>query len=121
MRQRFLALGLGLVVAGAGLPAIAADAANGKTLYDAFCAQCHGLQGTGDGVNALTMEIKPRDHTDSREMAARTDDDLFTAVKEGGAAINKSIMMPRWDANLTDDEIRDLVAYMRILSNTESR
>lgn len=115
-----LALCVGL--AGAAVPAQASgDADNGKILYDAFCTQCHGMSGDGNGVNALTMEVKPRDHTDSKEMGARTDADLFKAIKFGGAAVNKSILMPNWDANLSDEEIDDIVAYLRVLSKTEGK
>ena len=48
-------------------------------------------------------------------MSARTDDDLFKAIKEGGQAVNKSILMPNWDGNMTDAEIHDVVAYLRAL------
>lgn len=97
------------------------DAAKGEHLYKAYCVQCHGLKGDGKGVNAVTMEVQPRDHTDSKEMGARTDDDLFKAIKHGGVAVNKSILMPNWDENLTDDEIRDVIAYLRVLSGTKGK
>lgn len=119
MRRLILAAAVATVLAPTA--AGAADADNGKQLYRAFCAQCHGLDGTGKGVNAATMDVEPRDHTDSREMGARTDADLFKAIKEGGPAINKSVLMPNWDATLTDAQIHDVVAYLRVLSNTESK
>lgn len=97
------------------------NADNGEQLYRAFCTQCHGAGGKGDGINAATMEIKPRDHTDPKEMGGRTDEDLFTAIKQGGIAVNKSVLMPNWDANLTDPEITDVIAYLRRLSNTGSK
>lgn len=118
---RFAGIFLAVLAQLAPAGAYAADAANGKQLYRAFCAQCHGLTGTGGGVNALTMDVEPRDHTDSREMGARTDADLFKAIKEGGAAVNKSVLMPNWDANMSDAEIHDVVAYLRVLSKTESK
>ena len=115
-------LGAVLWLAGATPPAFAAgNSANGDRLYKAFCTQCHGIDGNGKGVNAVTMEVQPRDHTDTKEMGARTDADLFKAIKFGGKAVNKSILMPNWDANLTDTEIRDLVAYLRVLSKTEHK
>jgi cytochrome c oxidase cbb3-type subunit 3 len=104
-----------------GAAIAAGDAAKGEHLYKAYCVQCHGLKGNGKGVNAATMEVQPRDHTDSKEMGARTDADLFKAIKHGGAAVNKSILMPNWDGNLTDDEIGDVIAYLRVLSGTEGK
>jgi len=114
----FLATGMLLA---APVAQAAGTADNGKHLYQALCTQCHGIKGRGDGVNASTMEVKPRDHTDAKEMGARTDADLFKAIKFGGKAVNKSILMPNWDANLSDAEITDIVAYLRALSKTESK
>lgn len=96
-------------------PAQATDAARGKALYRAYCTQCHGLAGNGKGINAPQLAVQPRNHTDRAEMSARSDADLFKAIKEGGQAVNKSILMPNWDGNLSDDEIHDLVAYLRQL------
>jgi cytochrome c oxidase cbb3-type subunit 3 len=93
----------------------AADASHGKLLYQTYCTQCHGITGTGKGINAAQLPVQPRDHTNRSEMAARSDADLFKAIKHGGQAVNKSILMPNWDGNLSDAEINDLVAYLRQL------
>lgn len=95
--------------------AVAGDNSRGETLYETYCTQCHGLAGNGKGVNVPHLSVQPRDHTDRAEMSARTDEELFKAIKLGGQAVNKSILMPNWDGNLTDEEIRDLVAYLRRL------
>lgn len=89
--------------------------ASGEVLYRTYCSQCHGVEGKGNGVNAAAMSIQPRDHTDTGEMQARTDEDLFKAIKHGGKAVNKSVLMPNWDANLSDQDIQALVAYLREL------
>ncbi len=115
-------LALTLLAATTGSPALlAADAENGRTLYRGYCTQCHGLEGDGFGVNAPDMEVAPKDHTETAEMQARSDADLFKAIKQGGKAVDKSVLMPNWDANMSDDEIRDLVAYLRVLSNTGAK
>lgn len=88
---------------------------SGKKLYQVYCSQCHGLEGDGYGINAADMEVLPKDHTDSEEMKARTDEDLFKAIKHGGKAVDKSVLMPNWDANLSDEQINDLVKYLRVL------
>lgn len=98
--------------------AFAADAGHGKALYHNYCTQCHGLGGNGKGVNAPHLAVQPRNHTDTAEMSARTDADLFKAIKEGGQAVNKSNLMPNWGGNLKDDEIHDIVAYLRVLCCT---
>ena len=93
----------------------------GKILYQVYCVQCHGLGGDGYGINVADMEVLPKDHTDTNEMKARTDADLFKAIKHGGKAVDKSVLMPNWDANLSDDQINDLVNYLRILCCKKDR
>jgi len=86
-----------------------------KENYRTYCVQCHGLQGTGMGLNIRDMSVQPRDHTDLKAMSARNDAELFKVIKEGGFAISKSVLMPPWGDILTDDEINDLVIYLRDL------
>ncbi|MBI2778523.1 MAG: cytochrome c [Gammaproteobacteria bacterium] len=83
--------------------------------YKAYCVQCHGLRGDGNGVNIRDMSVVPRDHTDVKSMSGRSDETLFKAIKEGGPAIDKSILMPPWGDTLSDEEIKDLVQHLRIL------
>lgn len=86
-----------------------------KDNYKTFCMQCHGMQGTGMGLNIRNMSVQPRDHSDTKAMSARSDAELFKVIKEGGFAISKSVLMPPWGDTFTDDEINDLVIYLRDL------
>jgi cytochrome c oxidase cbb3-type subunit 3 len=81
--------------------------------YRTYCTQCHGLQGNGKGINVRDMSVQPRDHTDAKEMAARSDEDIYKVIKDGGVAINKSVLMPPWGDVFSDEEIRGLVAHLR--------
>jgi len=92
-----------------------AEADHGEQLYQTYCTQCHGVNANGKGINASHMSVQPRDHTDTKEMSARTDDELFKVIKHGGKSINKSILMPVWGGNLNDDDIHALVAHLRKL------
>lgn len=83
--------------------------------YKAYCIQCHGIEGNGKGVNIRDMSVQPRDHTDAKAMSARSDDMLFKVIKEGGTSISKSILMPSWEGTLSDEEIKDLIQYLRSL------
>jgi hypothetical protein len=73
------------------------------------------MQGDGMGVNIRDMSVQPRDHTDSKEMSARSDEEIFKAIKEGGRSIGKSLLMPAWKGVLTDEEMKGLVRYLREL------
>ena len=94
----------------------AADAEEGKKVYMQFCSSCHGQSGKGDGPAAAALNPKPRDHTDKEYMSKLSDDDIFKVVKNGGASVGKSPLMPAWGATLKDDQIQDVVAYVRTLS-----
>ncbi len=114
MRVRII-LGAVLAFILANPGAQAADPDSGEALYRAYCVQCHGRDGQGSGLNAAHLKVQPRNHTDRAEMSARTDAELFKAIKFGGQAVNKSNLMPNWGGNLSDSEIHDLVAFLRQL------
>jgi mono/diheme cytochrome c family protein len=96
-------------------PARAADVDEGKKLYGQFCASCHGQSGKGDGPAATALNPKPRDHTDKEYMSKLSDDDMLKVIKNGGASVGKSPLMPPWGASLKDDQIKDIIAYVRTL------
>ncbi len=91
----------------------------GERIYKSLCTQCHGSTGNGWGINAPHMQVKPRNHTDYSEMSSRTDASLIKVVTKGGVAINKSVLMPAWGNNLSDEDIRDIVGYLRKLCCSE--
>ena len=91
----------------------AADMAAAKQNYDTFCMKCHGAEGKGDGPAAATLATKPRNFTDCAMMGKITDDTLFNVIKNGGAAAGLSKDMQAWSTGFGDDEIHDLVAYVR--------
>jgi cbb3-type cytochrome c oxidase subunit III len=97
-----------------------AQAAKGKIVYDKWCAGCHGEKGDGNGDGATAMLPRPRDFTRGvykiRTTASGeipTDDDLMHVIAEGmpGTA------MPAWKEKLSDQERRDLVAYVKSFSS----
>lgn len=95
------------------LPATAKETAADN--YKTYCVQCHGMDGNGKGVNIRDMSVQPRDHTDGKAMSGRSDDTIFKVIKEGGPAIDKSVLMPPWGDTLTDEEIKDMVQHLRML------
>ena len=103
-------------------PAMAQDAnSRAAKLYNVYCVQCHGINRDGNGVNSRDMAVKPRDHTDTKGMGDTPDDVLFKAIKGGGLAVGKSVLMPKWEGVMSDDEIKEMVAYLRFVSKTTSK
>jgi cytochrome c oxidase cbb3-type subunit 3 len=81
--------------------------------YKIFCAKCHGFTGHGDGPDASTLQVKPRDFADCSVMSKISDDTMFKAIKDGGGAVGLSKEMPAWSAGLSDQNIHDLITYIR--------
>lgn len=105
-------------VAGSALAETPAQYANAEHLYNTYCVQCHGINRDGNGINSKVMAVKPRDHTDTKAMGDTPDETLFKAIKEGGLAVSKSVLMPTWGAVLDDGQIKEMVAYLRYVSKT---
>ncbi len=103
------------VMLGIAVVAHAADAEQGKKLYGQFCVSCHGQSGKGDGPAATALNPKPRDHTDKELMGKMSDDDMLKVIKNGGASIGKSPLMPPWGGAMKDEQIQDVIAYIRTL------
>jgi len=60
-----LAMTFPLPLSAADAPYLGTDAekATGKKLYEAKCAQCHGLKGDGKGIATPFLRPEPRDFT----------------------------------------------------------
>lgn len=98
------------------VPVTVQAAATAKENYHQYCTQCHGVKGSGDGINATSeMPVSPRDHTSAKEMAKLTSDDVYFAIKDGGKSVGKSSLMPRWGGTINDGEIKALVKYLNTL------
>ena len=95
-----------------------ADVAKGKRIYVQYCTPCHGSQGNGHGLRAEKeiLQPPPRDHTNGFYMNRQRDVRLFKVIKFGGAANHLSHVMPQWKHILSDEQISDIIAYIRTLA-----
>ncbi len=91
----------------------AAAAEAGKGIYEVNCASCHGPLGKGDGPAAAALEPKPKDLT--AVQTSLTDDFVFWRISEGGLNMTPPSAMPAWKAVLSEDQIWQLVTYIRTL------
>jgi len=96
------------------------DADKGKKAYKTYCTKCHGKKGTGTGLSGKSLKPRPRDFTDKR-MNDRTDWALYVAVRDGGKPLGLSDKMTPWKDTLTDKEIRDVIAYIRLFAQPQSK
>ena len=109
---------LGLALSAAG----SVQAADSKQVFDFYCAQCHGTDGKGKGINVTKdFATDPRNFTNATEMEKRSDEDIRGVIKDGGPSISKSPLMPPWGATLTAAEVDGLVAYIRKLCDCKAK
>jgi mono/diheme cytochrome c family protein len=93
------------------------DAAAGDPLHKEHCVACHGLTGAADVV-VMHMDETPPDQSDADYMKNLPDAYLYLAICRGGEGIGKSYIMSPWGDFFSDQQIRDLIAFVRTFSDT---
>jgi mono/diheme cytochrome c family protein len=103
-----------LLLAASPLPAMAAgEARRGEPLYQRYCTGCHGVDGRGGAKNFMP-HVGALTRKDYIEHLG--DDYLTFVINEGGEAAGKSSYMPAWKSVLSEQDVADVVAYVRSLS-----
>ncbi len=99
----------------------AADAAAGKTVFDANCSSCHGTSGKGDGPVGAALNPPPRNFAvgdfkfdANGDGKPGTDADLTLVIQKGAMAFGGSALMAPWPT-LTEAQVADIVAHIRTL------
>ena len=91
------------------------NAKNGEQLYMEKCVLCHGSKGEGwDWTQKVPNPPIPVPDL-GKVTPERSEQFLFDIVKGGGEAVGQTRFMPPFGFQLSDQEVRDLVAYMRSL------
>jgi mono/diheme cytochrome c family protein len=87
---------------------VTSDIANGKMLYVENCATCHGATGSGDGYVRFNPPVA--DLT-SPTIQRKLDGELIKTIHAG----RSNTAMGSWRLALSEEEIHDVVAYVRTL------
>jgi len=90
----------------------------GKVVYDKYCAQCHGEDGSGQGIAAPRLHPEPRDFTSGKYKLRSTptgylptDDDLRRSIRQG----LPYTAMPAF-RQLSDRQVDDVIVYLKSLA-----
>lgn len=94
-------------------PAPAPAAFSAEATFNTVCATCHGAGGHGDGPAGMALDPRPASFGEAEFWETRDDAHLFTVIKEGGAAVGRSPLMVGWGASYNDDQIHELVEYVK--------
>ncbi len=106
---------------------VPAEVAEGRQVYEQYCAACHGRQGEGadewkkPGKNG---EMPPPPHDETGHTWRHSDAMLFRMIAEGWRhPFNKTdrLTMPAFGESLTDQEIGAVIEYLKTLWTNEQR
>jgi mono/diheme cytochrome c family protein len=100
----------------APLPRDTGEAAviRGSIAFRTYCVLCHGTGGKGDGRAAKMYTPRPADLT----VSPFNDQYKEMIIRGGGAAVGRSAFMPPWGEELSEEQIRDVVAFLREMRKT---
>jgi copper transport protein len=92
------------------IPRSAESIARGRQLFAKNCAVCHGTEGRGDGVAAAALPQRPED------LSRIAPPPIFPDGVVAFRIINGVKMMPAFKSTLSENEIWDLLNFIRSLA-----
>lgn len=98
----------------AGVYAGTGDAGKGKMLYANLCIRCHGVEGKGNGPMTFTPPVADLTAPAVQDQLEAT---LLKTIHEG----RKNTAMGAWKFVLTEQDMRDVTAYLRQLGGEAGR
>ncbi len=87
----------------------------GKEIYRERCVLCHGSKGHGWdwGQKVVRPPVPVPDLV--KVVPQRSDDYLLTVIRDGGGAVRLTTFMPAFGFNMSEEDLKDVVAYLRSL------
>ena len=95
--------------------------AQGKRIFYQQCVWCHADATPAGPSNRSNVSPDPPLMNDGAILNGKSDASLHRVIALGGAAVGKSAMMPPYGMVLSDDEIDELIAYVRVIAVPEYR
>ncbi|MEK7870937.1 MAG: cytochrome c [Nitrospirota bacterium] len=91
-----------------------ANIAKGRELFQgkATCFTCHGENGDGNGPAGAALDPLPRNFTNGKFHAAKTDGELFWVIKNGSAGTGMIAYAP---SVVTEQEAWEIITFVRSL------
>lgn len=87
----------------------------GGIVYKSYCVLCHGAVANGDAKAAKLYDVAT---LAIKSMPAEYYEKI---IRGGGAAVGKAPYMPPWQEELSDEQIKDVVAYLGVINNAIGR
>ncbi|MBI3794731.1 MAG: cytochrome c [Nitrospinae bacterium] len=93
-------------------PLDASAVARGERFYGIYCVPCHGASGKADTKIAAKMDVPPLSLVAEHAVKELKDAEIFLKI------VASDSIMPKYRAELDDNEAWDVVAYVRELQKT---
>ena len=90
--------------------------AQGTRVFQSDCVWCHADATPAGPSNRSNVTPAPPLIDDGAMMNPLSDEFLQNVITLGGSAMGKSAMMPPWGRTLSADDIRAVVAYIRVVA-----
>ena len=84
----------------------------GEIVFQNYCMLCHGINADGKGRAARIYDPKPA----NLRMSMKNDAYKELIIRKGGKAMGRSAFMPPWGEELTDEQVTDVVHYLRTIA-----
>ena len=88
----------------------------GKRIFYQQCVWCHADSTPAGPSNRSNVTPTPPLMNDGAVFNGMSDAALQQIIARGGRALGKSAMMPPYGKSLTQDDIRNLITYMRAIA-----
>jgi mono/diheme cytochrome c family protein len=90
--------------------------AQGQRIYYDDCVWCHSDSSPAGPSNRSNLNPMPALIDDGSVLNKESDEYLRNIITLGGSAMGKSAMMPPYGRTLSQDEIQDLIAFVRAVA-----
>ena len=90
--------------------------AQGKRVFYTQCVWCHADSTPAGPSNRSNVTPAPPLMNDGATLNQESDTTLKNVISLGGSALGKSAMMPPYGRTLSEEEITDLIAYIRAIA-----
>lgn len=92
------------------------EQSQGKRVFYEKCVWCHAETTPAGPSNRSNVSPTPSLINDGSILNPLSDEFLRNIITLGGSAMGKSAMMPPWGRTLSQEEIRDVITYIRAVA-----
>lgn len=113
MRCRLVFMGAGLLLAQPAIARAQIEDMSSQELYEAACARCHGLDGTGVDASQVAFTIPTPEFTACSFASREPDFDWIAVAHQGGPVRGFDETMPAFGDSFDEETLQRIIDYIR--------